>query len=122
VVQIRLPAKFLVEYDTQNTSRRARVNCRSGQSEGAGVVVFCFHLGEVHKDILLWGKRCSMPSGPLQELLMDSLQCSSVLLCGFAKSLGVHVVNEVGPRGWESQGVAGFDAVGIAKKGDDWQQ
>jgi hypothetical protein len=64
VVQVRLPAEFLVEYDAQYTSRRARMDCRSRQNEVTGVVVLCPCFGEVHKDILLWGKRCSMPPGP----------------------------------------------------------
>ncbi len=62
---MRLPAEFLVEYDTQNTSGRTRMDRRRRQIEGAGVVVLCPCLGEVHKNILLWGKGCSMPPGPL---------------------------------------------------------
>ncbi len=40
---------------------------------GTGAVVLCPYLGEVHKDIFLWGKRCPMPPGPLLALLVDSL-------------------------------------------------
>jgi hypothetical protein len=65
VVQVRLPAEFLVEYDTQYTSRRARMDHRRRQNEKTDVVVLCPYFGEVHKDILLWGKRCSMFPGPL---------------------------------------------------------
>jgi hypothetical protein len=53
VVQARLPAEFLVKYDTQNMGRRTRVDQRSWQSEGAGVVVLCPSPGEMHNDILL---------------------------------------------------------------------
>ncbi len=56
MVQVRLPAEFLVEYDTMNTSRGTRVDRRRWQNEGARMVVLCPCLGEVHKDILRWGK------------------------------------------------------------------
>ncbi len=65
MVQVRLPAEFLVEYDAQYSSGRDRMNRRSRQNEGTGVVVLCPSFDEVHKDILLLGKRCSMPPGPL---------------------------------------------------------
>ncbi len=51
---MRLLAEFFVEYHTQNTRRRARMNSRSMNNQEAVVVVLCPYLGEVNKDILLW--------------------------------------------------------------------
>jgi hypothetical protein len=81
VLQVRLLAEFLVEYHTKNTRVRAGVNGGGRQDEGAGAVMLCPCFGEVHKDILPWGKRCPMPPVPLQATLVDSLQYSAVLFC-----------------------------------------
>jgi hypothetical protein len=61
-----------------------------------------------------------MTPGPLQAPLIDSLQRSAVLLCCFAKSQSIHIVNEAGLRSWESCGVAGFDKVGIVEEEENW--
>ncbi len=66
-------------------------------------------LGEMNKNILFWSKRCPVPLGPLQALLVDSLQRYAVLLCRFAKSQCIHIVNTTGPRGWQNWWVADFD-------------
>jgi hypothetical protein len=81
VLQVRLPAEFLVKYHTQYTRMRAWVDGRGRQDEGAGAVMLCPCFGELHKDILHWGKRCPVPPCPLQATLVDSLQQSAVLLC-----------------------------------------
>jgi hypothetical protein len=44
VLQVRLPAQFLVKYHTQNISRRDGVNNRGGEYEGAGTVIFVLAL------------------------------------------------------------------------------
>ncbi len=119
MLQVRLPAEFLVKYHAQNSRRRAGMDCGGGQDKGAGAVMLCPCLSEVHENILLWGKRGPMPPGPLQAALMDHLQHSAVLLHRFVECQVVHIVNKAGPRGWESQGVADFDKVGIVKEEED---
>jgi hypothetical protein len=96
---VRLPAEFLVKYHAQNTRIMAGLERGGGQDNGSGAVMLCPCLGEVHKDIVIWGKRGPMPPGPHQAALVDNLQCSAVLLRGFAKCQGVQVVNKAGPRG-----------------------
>ncbi len=84
-MKVKLPLKFLVENDAKNACRGTGVNRRSVQNKGERGVMLCPSLGEVHKDILLWSKRCPMLLRPLQALLVDHWQCSTVLLCQFAK-------------------------------------
>ncbi len=47
---------------------------------------------------------------------------TAVLLHGFAKCQGIHVVNKAGPRGWEGRGVAGIHKVGIVEEEKDGRQ
>ncbi len=72
MLQVRLPAEFLVEYLSSNMHCWAGIKCEGKRDEGAGAVVLCPYLGEVHKEILLWGNRCPMPPDPLQALLVNS--------------------------------------------------
>ncbi len=81
--------------------------------------MLCPCLCEVHENILLLGKICSMPHGPLQAPLLDSLQRSAVLLCRFAKRQGIHIDNKACPRSWEGWGAAGLDEVGIVEEEED---
>jgi hypothetical protein len=75
------------------------MDCRCWQDEGAGVIELCPCLGKVHKDILLWGKSCPMPLGPLLTPLVDRLQRSAVILSLFAKGQGVSIAYKTCPRG-----------------------
>ncbi len=65
MLQVRLPAEFLIEHQAKKTRKEAEIDSRGGLDEGADTVVLCLYLGEVHNDIFLWGKKCSMPLGPL---------------------------------------------------------
>ncbi len=92
---------------------------RGGQDEGADAVVLCPCFSEVHKDILLWGKRCHMPSCPLQAPHVDCLLHSAVVLHRFAKCPGVYVVNKASPSCRQSRGVADLNKVGIVEEEED---
>ncbi len=96
MLQVQLPAEFLVQYHAQNMQGNARMDCGGGQEEGAGTVILCHCLGEVHNGILLWDKQGPMPLGQLHAALVDSLLHSAVLICRLAICQGFHVVNKVG--------------------------
>jgi hypothetical protein len=84
MLQVRLPAEFLVEYHTKNTRSEGGMNSSGKQNERAGTVVLCTCLGEVHKDILLWGR------GP-PCLLAHSKHCSWTV-CSILKFSSVNLV------------------------------
>ncbi len=48
MLQVGLPAEFLVKYHAQNTCMGARIDGRVGLDEGAGAVMLCPCFGEVH--------------------------------------------------------------------------
>ncbi len=62
-----------------------------------------------------------MPLGPLQALLVDSLQCSAVLIGSFGKSQGVNVVNKASLKYQDGQGVAHLNEIGRVKEEENWQ-
>ncbi len=116
VLQVGLPGEFLVEYHTLKTHRRARVDSRGGRGKGAGAVVLCPCFGEMLRDLLLWGKTCPIPPGPLQALLMNSSECSAVLFGQFSKGRCIHILNKASLRSREGRGVVSFDKVGVVEE------
>ncbi len=60
MLQVRLPAEFLVRNEPRDMSEWARGNCELLVGKRAGSVVLCPCFDEVHKDILLCGKHCPM--------------------------------------------------------------
>jgi hypothetical protein len=90
---MRLPAEFFVTDDYQSTGMWAWGYSEEWESEGAGGVVLCHCFGEVHNNILFWGKRCPMSAGPIQAMLMDSLQCFAIPLCCFVKSYCIRIAD-----------------------------
>ncbi len=84
MLQLWLPAEFLVEYYTKNVSRTAEADHRGGQCQGAGGVMLCLCLGGVLKDILIIDKKMpltSLPALSIAHRLLAGFCSSHLLIC-----------------------------------------
>jgi hypothetical protein len=53
---------------------------------------------------------------PLQATLVNHLHHSAVLFYLFFSDQSIHIVDKACPRGWNGQGIADLDEVGILNK------